>query len=80
MRVRVSQKPARHGEHTLRLWLRLLNAAPKKEPQKEIGTSLKGKKDMNGNLVVALFTIATVAAGLGYSTAAWAAGCCGLCG
>ncbi len=35
---------------------------------------------MNGKLVIALFTIATVAAGLGYSTAAWAAGCCGLCG
>ncbi len=78
MRVRVSREAARHGEHALRLWL--LNAAPKKEPQKEIGTSLKGEKNMTGNLVVALFTIATLAAGLGYSTAAWAAGCCGLCG
>lgn len=44
VRVRVSREAARHGEHALRLWLRLLNAAPKKEPQKEIGTSLKGEK------------------------------------
>ena len=34
---------------------------------------------MNRKLAVALITLATVAAGLGYSTAAWAA-CCGLCG
>ena len=35
---------------------------------------------MNPKLVMTLITVATVAAGLGYSTAVWAAGCCGLCG
>ncbi len=34
---------------------------------------------MNRKLAVALIALATVAGGLGYSTAAWAA-CCGLCG
>ena len=34
---------------------------------------------MNRKFAVALITLATVAASLGYSTATWAA-CCGLCG
>ncbi len=44
-----------------------------------LGTKLKRREDMNRKFAGALITLATVAAGLGYSTAAWAA-CCGLCG
>ena len=35
---------------------------------------------MNRKFVLGLMIVATFAAAMGYSTAAWAAGCCGFCG